>query len=157
MNLPHDSITTSCQILYCFGLLTSFPVQALPAFEINESTSWFNKIKFSNIEFQYLKNIILRTVTVLFIGMLATIVPKFGLFVNLLGSLACTALAYIIPIFLYNKMCEDLVSIWRRRIHYLLIVFGFACGIVSFVMTLLDIIAAFKLDYEDEIHLSAAQ
>ena len=71
----------------------------MPAFEINESTSCFSKMKLPNIEFQYLKNIILRTFTVLFIGMLATIVPKFGLFVNLLGSLACTALAYIIPIF----------------------------------------------------------
>lgn len=129
----------------------------MPAFEINESTSCFSKIKLPNIEFQYLKNIILRTLTVLFVGMLATIVPKFGLFVNLLGSLACTALAYIIPIFLYNKMCEDLVSVWRRRFHYFLIVFGFSCGVLSFVMTLLDIIAAFKLDYVDEIHLSAAQ
>ena len=129
----------------------------MPAFEINESTSCFSKMKLPNIEFEYLKNIILRTFTVLFIGMLATIVPKFGLFVNLLGSLACTALAYIIPIFLYNRMCEDLVSVWRRRFHYLLIVFGFACGIISFVMTLLDLIAAFKLDYEDEIHLNAAR
>ena len=129
----------------------------MPAFEINESTSCFSKIKLPSIKFQYLKNIILRTVTVLFIGMLATIVPKFGLFVNLLGSVACTALAYIIPIFLYNKMCEDLVSVWRRRFHYFLIIFGFACGIVSFIMSLLNIIAAFKLDYEDEIHLSAAR
>ena len=31
-------------------------------------------------------------------GIVATIVPKFGLFINLTGAFACTALAFILPV-----------------------------------------------------------
>lgn len=31
LNLPHDGLTTSVQLLYCIGLLGSYPMQVMPA------------------------------------------------------------------------------------------------------------------------------
>ena len=41
MNLPHDNLTSSVQLLYCLGLLGSFPLQAIPAIDISEKTKCF--------------------------------------------------------------------------------------------------------------------
>ena len=48
-------------------------------------------------KYDYGKNIVLRTIIVVFTGLLAMVVPKFGLFINLTGAFACTALAFILP------------------------------------------------------------
>jgi amino acid permease len=36
-------------------------------------------------------------------AIVAMVVPKFGLFINLVGSFACTALGFVIPVLVYNK------------------------------------------------------
>ena len=36
LNLPHDNLSITIQILYCFGLLASYPIQMMPAIEISE-------------------------------------------------------------------------------------------------------------------------
>jgi hypothetical protein len=41
LNLPHDNLTSFVQILYCFGLLGSLPMQIMPVFEITEKTPCF--------------------------------------------------------------------------------------------------------------------
>jgi amino acid permease len=44
MNLPHDNLTSSVQLLYCLGLLGSFPMQVMPAIDITEKTECFRKL-----------------------------------------------------------------------------------------------------------------
>lgn len=99
MNLPHDNLTSSVQLLYCFGLLGSFPMQLIPAIDITEKSSAFvnSPNPFARVN-PYIKNIILRTAIVILTGVLAQVVPKFGLFINLTGAFACTALAFILPV-----------------------------------------------------------
>ena len=41
---------------------------------------------------------------------MAMIVPKFGLFINLVGAFACTVLAFIMPVWIYNKLHKDEIS-----------------------------------------------
>ena len=41
LNLPHDNLTSSVQLLYCFGLLGSYPMQVMPALNIVEKTECF--------------------------------------------------------------------------------------------------------------------
>jgi len=36
-------------------------------------------------------------------AIVAMSVPKFGLFINLIGSIACTALAFVVPILIYDR------------------------------------------------------
>ena len=102
MNLPHDNLTSSVQLLYCLGLLGSFPMQILPAIDITEKTESFKNLPnpFSRFgkKYEYGKKILLRSFVVIFTGILATIIPKFGLFINLTGAFACTALAFILPV-----------------------------------------------------------
>ncbi len=41
LNLPHNNLTMTARLMYSFGLLASFPLQILPAFEISEKTKIF--------------------------------------------------------------------------------------------------------------------
>ena len=41
LNLPHNNVTMAARVLYSFGLLGSYPLQMLPALEIQEKTSMF--------------------------------------------------------------------------------------------------------------------
>ena len=70
---------------------------------------------------------------VLITAVLATIVPKFGLFINLIGSFACTALAFILPVQMYNKTHKSNLSHHWRLFHFILVIFGCVCGAISFV------------------------
>jgi len=72
------------------------------------------------------------------------VVPKFGLFINLIGSFACTALAFIMPVYIYNKIHADEITHRRKMIHYVLVIFGCICGTISFVVSLKEIIKAFS-------------
>jgi hypothetical protein len=92
MNLPHDNLTSSVQMLYCLGLLGSYPMQMMPAIDITEKTLCFLGLSAS------FKGIFMRTAVVLMTGVLAMSIPKFGLFINLTGAFACTTLAFILPV-----------------------------------------------------------
>jgi amino acid permease len=38
LNLPHNGTTMFARLMYSVGLLCSYPLQAMPAFEISEKT-----------------------------------------------------------------------------------------------------------------------
>ena len=99
MNLPHDNLTSSVQLLYCLGLLGSYPIQVIPAFDIVESSNFFDKLpSIFGEKLRWLNTLVLRTIIVIATGYSAMVIPKFGLFINLTGAFACTALAFIIPV-----------------------------------------------------------
>ena len=41
LNLPHDNLTAFVQIMYCAGLLGTFPIQMIPVFEIYETSDLY--------------------------------------------------------------------------------------------------------------------
>lgn len=74
----------------------------------------------------------------------AMLVPKFGLFINLIGSFACTALAFILPVYIYDKVHSmELTQKWKW-IHRALVFFGVLCGGISFFISAVDLINAFS-------------
>ena len=131
------------QIFYCFGLLGSYPMQLMPVFEIYEQTSLYKKIPTAK-SFMPMKRLSLRTLMVILTACGAMIVPKFGLFINLIGSFACTALAFILPVHIYNKVHKEEISTKWRYIHHVLVAFGCICGTISFIVSLKEIIKAFS-------------
>ena len=131
------------QIFYCFGLLGSFPMQIMPVFEIFEKSDFYKRMPTMDT-FVAAKRLITRTMMVLFSATLALIVPKFGLFINLIGAFACTALAFVLPVKMYNKTHEGQISRKWYLAHNLLIFFGIVCGMISFGISLIEIIKAFK-------------
>ena len=77
------------------------------------------------------------------------IVPKFGLFINLIGSFACTALVFILPVQIYNKLFWNELSNRRKWAHRAMVGFGLACGVVSCIISIKEIVKAFSENGED--------
>ena len=75
----------------------------MPAFEVYEKTEAYLRLPTFN-GCQPAKRLILRTLVLTGCAIMAMIVPKFGLFINLVGAFACTALAFIMPVWIYNKL-----------------------------------------------------
>ena len=73
----------------------------------------------------------------------AMIVPKFGLFINLIGSFACTALAFILPVQMYNKTHKEDMTRNKKVLHWILVSFGCICGAISFVISIIELGKAF--------------
>ena len=107
----------------------------MPAIDITEKTDCFSAIPNPSAKFPYLKNIIVRTLIVISTGILAMVVPKFGLFINLTGAFACTALAFVLPVLMYTKLFKDEMSTLKKYFHYFVVVFGTLCGGVSFIIS----------------------
>jgi proton-coupled amino acid transporter len=144
LNLPHDNVTSLIQIFYCFGLLGSYPMQAFPVFEIIERSAryknWRNCFK---CRLGWTKTYLVRTLSVLFTFIIAVSVPKFGLFVNLLGAMSGTVLAFVMPTMIYNKVYKDEISRVRQFIHFVLVVFGVIVGTMASAISLFELIKAF--------------
>ena len=119
LNLPHDNLTSTVQVFYCFGLLGSYPMQLMPVFEIIESSNMYKFIPTLS-SFLPTKRLVIRTFIVLLTAIGASIVPKFGLFINLIGSFACTALAFILPVQMYDKTHADKLTRKRKLFHLIL-------------------------------------
>ena len=98
----------------------------------------------------------LRTLTVVVSACGAMVVPKFGLFINLIGAFAGTALAFILPVHIYNKVFEKEISKKWKLIHGVLVTFGCICGFISFVVSLMEIVKAFSEDTQNGDTLPSA-
>jgi proton-coupled amino acid transporter len=97
LNLPHNNVTMAARLMYSLGLLCSYPLQVMPAFEISEKTSCFEKLP-QHQKYPRLKSIIYRSLICLFTGLFSIMVPKFGLFLNFSGAFSMTFLAFIMPV-----------------------------------------------------------
>ena len=71
----------------------------------------------------------------IFTGVTAMTVPKFGLFINLVGSVACTILAFIVPVLCYNKAFENEITQKKKHLHTALCVIGAIGGSLSFYVS----------------------
>lgn len=84
-------------MFYSLGLLGSYPLNMVPAFEIIENCGCFKRIG-GNKKIPRVRSLVMRTLMVIFTAIIASIVPKFGLFISVIGSFTCTALAFILPV-----------------------------------------------------------
>lgn len=87
-----------------------------------------------------MKYIIIRTALVIFTAILAMVIPKFALFINLVGAFAGTTLAFILPCYLYIVVFKDEISNISRTFHKVIIVLGIGLGIMSFLTSLYELI-----------------
>lgn len=90
------------------------------------------------------KTYIFRTAFVIITAIIAMSVPKFGLFINLVGSVACTALAFIVPVLCYNVAFKGEMSKAKIVGHYMLIVGGCIGGALSLYVSVVNIVLAFS-------------
>lgn len=71
------------------------------------------------------------------------VIPKFGLFINLTGAFACTALAFVIPVMMYQKIFKDEITKFWRYFNIGVIIFGTMAGSVSFILSFIEIVKSF--------------
>ena len=121
----------------------SYPMQIMPVFEIVEASKFYSHLPTLRT-FTPTKRLFLRTLLVLLSAVAAMLVPKFGLFINLIGAFACTALAFILPVQMYNKTHKDTITKKWRYTHYLLVFFGVVCGTISFILSVYELVRAFS-------------
>ena len=115
-----------------------------PVFEIMEKSDTFKEWKKAGrSRFGWAKTYIARTLLVLLTFVIAASVPKFGLFVNLLGALSGTALAFIMPTWIYNEVFKSEITKTRSLMHLLLVVFGCTVGLIASAISMYELIKAF--------------
>ncbi|CAJ1363841.1 unnamed protein product [Effrenium voratum] len=163
-NIPQNKITSFLRLFYCLGIFFTYPVMLFPLYQITEA-----KIRCLRDQRFCWRRIIFRTTLVIMTGVIGLQIPHFGLFLGIIGSLACSALAFVLPALLHFKRLDrndasrggdlkDLSIItfgiytanWASSFLELLPGEAFACdalflaigGLVSFSVTLRDLIHA---------------
>ena len=82
-----------------------------------------------------------RIALVAFTALIAVVTPHFGLFVNLIGSVACAALAFVLPIMFHARLHSSSMSQRDKVLAGSIIAFGIVGGGISFAMTVAEFIA----------------
>lgn len=69
-------------------------------------------------------------------------VPHFSLFLNIVGAVACSMLAFMCPVIFFNKLYRgtDVLTKNKKIIHGAVIVFGILGSITSLVVTLIELV-----------------
>lgn len=146
LNLPHDWSTIAVKLALCLGLLFTFPVMLVPVFEILER-SLQQKESFGDKYSDQTQGVlfsVVRIALVLFIALVAAGVPGFGLFISLIGSLACASLSFIVPALCHLILFKsDLNWFWVGK-DIFLIVFGTVGAICGSAQAISDIIKALR-------------
>ncbi|KAL0023628.1 hypothetical protein WJX77_008721 [Trebouxia sp. C0004] len=146
LNLPHDRSTVAVKLALCLGLLFTFPVMMVPVFEILErslqQTASFSD-KYSS-RTQSAVFVAVRIALVLLIALVAAGVPGFGLFISLIGSLACASLSFIIPALCHLILFRtDINWFWAGK-DIFLIIFGTIGAVCGSAQAVSDIVKALR-------------
>ena len=66
----------------------------------------------------------MRTSYVVLTGYLAISIPKIGLFMNFIGSIACTSVVFIFPVLIYERAFEGEITLRDKTINKVIIIIG---------------------------------
>ena len=77
-------------------------------------------------------------------------IPKFGLFINLVGAFSCTALVFVLPIRIYDKVFANEINTRRKLMHKFLMAFGLIVGAISVVASIKELTKAFMIEHHRE-------
>lgn len=149
-NLPGGVFNDIVRVFLSLELTLTFPIVFKPASEVAEEI-FYNSMMFcsrkanseyivelyhsSRLNYRILKTVMicaLRTVLVLLSWGLAVAIPHFELIVALVGSLATTVLAFILPPLFHLVLKWRFTHIARRIFHLAILIFGiFASGVAT--------------------------
>ena len=129
-SLPQaDKLVQTVQILYCLGIFMTLPVMLFPALRILERYSYY-RTWFRG------QQKIHRTAVVAASAGIAMAVPKFGLFINVVGAVAGSLLAFILPSIFFMQLDEH--TGWKDWKCLLCLTFGTVGGIVSLIVSVME-------------------
>ncbi|KDP21930.1 hypothetical protein JCGZ_03068 [Jatropha curcas] len=137
LNLLDNWSTIAVQIGLCLGLVFTFPMMVHPLHEIIEgkleNSEWYQKLCYKNDETltrngkfgRYAS----RAVLIVVLGVLASFVPGFGVFVSLVGSTVCAMISFVLPAIFHLIILGPSLNFWQKAFDYCFLICGslFAC------------------------------
>lgn len=163
LNLPRNGLVSTVQVFYSLGLFFTYPVMMFPACKILEATKTYYDIQDQVIHFlrssssfniTFSKYVLPEDVTqrafrlllVLGTATIAVITPHFTLFVDLIGSIACTMLAFVLPTIFYVKLV-DKPSVFLYVQSAGIVLFGVVGGLICLLVTLDELYLALSTEH----------
>lgn len=137
-NIPQNKITSFLRLFYCLGIFFTYPVMLFPLYQITEA-----KLRCLRDQRRSWRRLLFRSVLVVMTGVIGLQIPHFGLFLGIIGSLACSFLAFILPGLLHLRRKDRTDATRGGDIKDVsIILFGAIGGLISFSVTLRDLVAA---------------
>lgn len=134
-NLPMTGITTAMKVSLCCGLLFTYPIMSFPVIELIEE---FLRTTQDSTPGQAVKRNLLRSVFVLGTGFVAYMIPRFGVFISLVGASASAALAFVLPCACHLKLRYRHMNWVRKWREALCILLGACGGVVGTLSAIRD-------------------
>jgi proton-coupled amino acid transporter len=136
LNLPNNWSSVAVKVGLCIALAFTFPVMMHPIHEIVEtrfrSSGCFQKLSHSGAEWLGLPSS--RILVVAILTVVASFIPAFGSFISFVGSTMCALLSFVLPALFHLSIVGSSMSLWRRVLDYVILLFGLAFagyGLVS--------------------------
>ncbi|CAM9293469.1 unnamed protein product [Ectocarpus sp. 6 AP-2014] len=142
LNIGSTASTLVVKLSFCVGLYFTFPLMMVPVWEVLEC-KWLRQ--HHSPSYGRDRNV-LRAAVVFTTGLVACVVPNFGLFVSLVGSTCCALLAFILPTLCYAKLEKDAgfpLSPGRKLLHNFIL----AAGLFAMISGTLDTLHRIALEY----------
>ena len=73
----------------------------------------------------------MRMALIVIVSVVALIVPNFAFLTNVVGAVCCSAVAFIIPVLLYNEQFKNTITWSRWVVNCGVILFGTFGGVMS--------------------------
>ncbi|CAD8095657.1 unnamed protein product [Paramecium sonneborni] len=127
-NLSGNHFMAIVQISYAIGLLLSFPVQLLPAFQILEENERVKSFINKSQDQANCKRIIIRMVQVLLLSFIAMFIPQFAVFLSFVGGFSGSALQFCFPLMIYRKNFYESQPVRQRTTYCCLMIVGIIIG-----------------------------
>ncbi|KAH7424871.1 hypothetical protein KP509_11G028900 [Ceratopteris richardii] len=130
LNLPHDWSTVVVKMGLCIALAFTLPVMMYPVHEILvsklvTSTFYKRKVEAHPIYGRFLIDIT-RIVMLLLVGVIAIMIPTFGVFISFIGNTVCAILGFVLPAFFHLRVFKGSISTCRWAVDFILIGVGIA-------------------------------
>jgi len=119
------------------ALICCYPLQMLPVVVVTEQT-------FLNTQSHALWSYVLRALLVLGTGVIANIVPFFGLFAGLVGGLTCASMTCIMPCLCYLRLAWSKVSTVEIMINGGIASLGMVASASSTIITIVQLVHCFQ-------------
>lgn len=134
LTITNGPLKVTTEIMLLLHLVAAFPIL------LNPPAQYFENLLKIPMEFNW-KRCLFRTLTVFILLFIAETVPSFGSILSLVGASTVTMLTFVCPPFFYLRLCDaskdneawitKTVPLWERIYCWVLVVLGFAGGVVS--------------------------
>jgi len=142
-NLPQSNTTSLMKVSLCLGLFCTYPLMMFPVIEMLEE---FLGRAGDAVPAKWNA---MRSSLVLGTGAVALLVPKFSLFIALVGASGCALLAFVLPSAFHLKLRYEQMSALERLREASCICMGIVGSILGTMSAIADMRAAFAAEPAD--------